>query len=197
MRLVLASGSPRRADLLRQMGLDFDVEPAHVDETRFPGEEPERYVQRVARAKAEAIAAPGKLVVAGDTAVVFEARVLGKPAHPEEARSMLRRLQGTTHEVFTAIAVATFTDGLDVRSLVDIAEVEMEPMTLDEIADYVNTGEPLDKAGAYALQGRATRFVAGVTGQPTTVIGLPAHLLARLVNAVGEDLSSFEVPLSG
>lgn len=197
MRLVLASSSPRRADLLRQLGLEFDIEPVDVDETKFPGEDPETYVDRIARAKASAVAGPGRLVVGADTAVVFESKVMGKPGHPEEARSMLSRLQGTTHEVFTGLAVASWDGGVQLRSVVDVTEVEMLPMTIDEIADYVNTGEPLDKAGAYALQGRAARFAKRVSGDPTTVVGLPAHLLARLVAAAGEDLSTFEGATAG
>lgn len=195
MRLVLASSSPRRAQLLRQIGLDFDVVATETDETRYPGEDPETYVERVARSKAGAIAGADRLVVAGDTAVVFEGRVMGKPGHPDEARSMLARLQGKTHDVFTAIAVATVDDGVVVKSLVDVAEVEILPMTVEEIGDYVDTGEPFDKAGAYALQGRGGQYVARVIGHPATVIGLPIHLLGRLVAAVGQELSAFAQPI--
>ena len=109
MRLVLASGSPRRRELLETLGLVFGVEVPDVDESRNPGEAPVAYVERIAREKASAVAGPDRLVVAGDTAVVHEGRVLGKPAHPEEARSMLRRLQGDHHEVFTGVAVTGWT----------------------------------------------------------------------------------------
>lgn len=191
MRMVLASGSPRRRQLLDQLGLEFEVHRAEVDESRYPDEEPEKYVERLARAKAEQAVDAGRLVVAGDTAVVLEGRVLGKPVHAEEARSMLRRLEGHTHEVVTALAVAIWDEGPSVISLVDVASVEFLPMTAEEIADYVNTGEPFDKAGAYGLQGVGGRFVKGISGHPSTVIGLPIHLLPRLIAAHGHDLSSF------
>ncbi len=191
MRLVLASSSPRRRVLLEMAGLVFETRTPDVDETRLPDEGPAPYVERVARAKAEAVAGQGLLVVAADTSVVFEGRLMGKPGHPEEARAMLRRLQGAVHEVFTGLAVATWEEGATIKSLVDVAEVEFLPMTEDEIVDYVDSGEPMDKAGAYALQGRGALYVKSVTGSPYTVIGLPIHLLPRLTAAVGSDLASF------
>ncbi len=191
MRLVLASSSPRRRVLLEMAGLVFETRTPDVDETRLPDEGPAPYVERVARAKAEAVAGQGLLVVAADTSVVFEGRLMGKPGHPEEARAMLRRLQGAVHEVFTGLAVATWEEGATMKSLVDVAEVEFLPMTEDEIVDYVDSGEPMDKAGAYALQGRGALYVKSVTGSPYTVIGLPIHLLPRLTAAVGSDLASF------
>lgn len=191
MRLVLASSSPRRKVLLEMAGLAFETRTPDVDETRLPDEGPAPYVERVARAKAETVAGHGLLVVAADTSVAFEGRLMGKPGHPEEARAMLRRLQGAVHEVFTGLAVATWEEGATIKSLVDVAEVEFLPMTEDEIADYVDSGEPMDKAGAYALQGRGALHVKGVTGSPYTVIGLPVHLLPRLTAAVGCDLGSF------
>ncbi|HUF15766.1 MAG TPA: Maf family protein [Acidimicrobiia bacterium] len=189
MRLVLASGSPQRAELLDRLGLEFDTVPADIDETRHPGEPPGVYVDRVAREKVSARGHRDDLVIAADTAVVHDGHILGKPAHPEEARAMLRRLQGASHEVFTGLSVAL---GGDVRSLVDVTEVSMVPMTTEEIADYVDTGEPMDKAGAYALQGRGGIYVESVTGSPFTVIGLPIHLLPRLVRQVGADLERFD-----
>jgi septum formation protein len=189
--LVLASSSPRRRELLAALGLDFDAVPANVDETRRPEEPPAEYVERVARAKAEAVAGAERVVVAADTAVVFDGKVYGKPSHPEEARGMLRRLQGATHEVFTALAVATMPETPAIASVVDITEVEMLPMTEDEIADYVASGEPMDKAGAYALQGWGGLYVKRVTGSPFTVIGLPIHLLERLVSSTGSRLAQF------
>lgn len=191
MRLVLASSSPRRRVLLEMAGLVFETRTPDVDETRLPDEGPASYVERVARAKAEAVAGQGLLVVAADTSVVFEGRLMGKPGHPEEARAMLRRLQGAVHEVFTGLAVASWEEGAILKSLVDVAEVEFLPMTEDEIVDYVDSGEPMDKAGAYALQGRGALHVKSVTGSPYTVIGLPIHLLPRLTAAVGSDLASF------
>ena len=189
MRLLLASGSPRRRELLERLGLDFDFVTPDVDESRFPEEAPAAYVERVARAKAEAVAGDDVIVVAADTTVVHEGRVMGKPGHPEEARSMLRRIQGDVHEVFTGLAVCGWDGRAQIRSVVDIAEVTMLQMTEEEIAWYVDTGEPLDKAGAYALQGLGGMFVSRVVGSPFTVIGLPIHLLARLVSASGADLS--------
>lgn len=188
MRLVLASSSPRRADLLRQLDLEFEVRPPNVDETRRQEEPASAYVERLAREKALTVSEPDLIVVAADTAVVHEGHVLGKPAHPEEARAMLRRLHDDVHEVFTGIAVA---GGGEVESLVDVTKVTMLPMTEDEIADYVETGEPMDKAGAYALQERGGVFVQSVEGSPFTVIGLPIHLLPRLLRRVGADLQRF------
>lgn len=191
MRLVLASTSPRRRDLLSTLQLDFEVRPAEIDETRFPDESPADYVDRVARAKALAAVGEGLIVIAADTTVVHEGRIMGKPGHPEEARAMLRRLSGDVHEVFTAVAVGSWEESPVVRSIVDVAQVEMMPMTDEEIAGYVDTGEPMDKAGAYALQGLGGIFVSRVDGSPFTVIGLPIHLLPRLIAASGMEMASF------
>ena len=197
MRMVLASGSPRRRELMERLGLEFEVQVPEVDESRLPDEAPAAYVERVARAKAEAVAGEGLLVVAADTTVVHEGRVMGKPGHPEEARAMLRRLSGDVHEVFTGLAVGSWEDGVEMRTIVDVAEVEMIPMTDEEIAWYVDSGEPLDKAGGYALQGLGGVFVNKVVGSPFTVVGLPIHLLARLVTASGEDLTRFRTRAGG
>lgn len=189
----MASGSPRRRQLLETLGLDFDVEPTDVDETRMPGEPPGVYVERVAIDKATAAAGPDRVVIAADTAVVHEGNVMGKPGHPEEARAMLRLLQGDSHEVFTGVAAASWDGEVKVDSTVDVTEVTLLSMTDDEIADYVSGGEPMDKAGAYALQGSGGRFVESVDGSPFTVIGLPVHLVARLVSHSGHDFGSFLV----
>jgi septum formation protein len=191
VRLVLASTSPRRSQLLERLGLDFDSEPPDVDESRVPDEQAASYVERVARLKATSVVSPGKVVVAADTAVVHEGRILGKPAHPEEARSMLRRLEGDRHEVFTGVAVASAEQSLEVVSVVDVTEVALLSMTAEEIASYVDSGEPMDKAGAYALQEKGGRFVERVVGSPFTVIGLPVHLLPRLLRRVGADFDEF------
>jgi septum formation protein len=188
VRLVLASGSPRRAALLDQLGLVYEVAIPDVDESRRPDERAGDYVERLAREKASALATAGAVVFGADTAVVHEGHILGKPAHPEEARSMLRRLQGQVHEVFTGVAVSW--DG-EIRSLVDVTEVEMLAMTEEEISDYVDTGEPMDKAGAYALQGRGGMFVAAITGSPSTVVGLPIHLVPRLLAQSGTTVHQF------
>ncbi len=191
MRLVLASGSPRRRELLERLNLVFAIDPPGVDESRLPEEPPAAYVERLARAKAEAVAGSGRVVLAADTAVVHAGHMLGKPAHPEEARGMLRRLEGDSHDVFTGIAVATMGDELKIVSMVDVTEVVVVPMTADEIATYVDTGEPMDKAGAYALQGMGGRFVESVRGSPFTVIGLPIHLIPRLLARVGAEIDQF------
>ncbi len=191
MSLVLASGSPRRAELLERLGLRFEVVPADIDETRRPDEPPAAYVERLATEKALAVVEPGRLVLAADTAVVHEGRVLGKPAHPEEARSMLRSLQGDAHDVFTGVAVGMWDGASRVESMVDITEVTVMTMTEEEIADYVASGEPMDKAGAYGLQGAGGRFIESVKGSPFTVIGLPIHLLSRMVGYVGDNLNTY------
>ncbi|HEX6221361.1 MAG TPA: Maf family protein [Acidimicrobiia bacterium] len=189
MKLILASSSPRRSQLLDQIGLDHTVQPAGVDESRRPDEPPGTYVERVAREKVMAIDAPDDVVVAADTAVVFEGQVLGKPAHPQEARSMLHRLQGERHEVFTGVAVG---QGARVESLVDVTHVQMIPMTDDEITRYVAGGDPMDKAGSYGLQSRGGVFIESISGSPFTVVGLPLHLLPRLLRRVGADMELFQ-----
>lgn len=191
MKLVLASGSPRRKELLDHLELDFDVRAPDIDETRLPDEDPAAHVERVARGKAAAVAADGLIVVAADTTVVHEGKVMGKPGHPEEARSMLRRLQGDSHEVFTGLAVGWIDERIQIESLVDVSRVSMMPMTEEEIAWYVDTGEPLDKAGGYALQGLGGMFVDKVVGSPSTVVGLPIHLLGRLIAVSGADVTRF------
>jgi septum formation protein len=188
VRLVLASGSPRRAALLDQLGLIYEVHPPDVDESRRPAERAGEYVERLARDKALTVVDGQSVVIAADTAVVHQGHILGKPAHPAEATSMLRRLQGDVHDVFTGLAVAR---GDEIRSLIDITEVKMMAMTDEEIADYVDSGEPMGKAGSYALQGRGGAFVESVAGSPFTVIGLPIHLLPRLLSQAGTGLHHF------
>lgn len=188
MRLVLASSSPRRARLLDQLDLVYEVIPSNVDESVLPDEPAAAFVERLAREKAAEVASPGDLVIAADTVVVHRGKIMGKPAHPEEARSMLVRISGETHEVFTGVAAA---GGGEIVSLVDVTEVRMLDVTNEELAAYVESGEPMDKAGAYALQGRGGVFVESVVGSPFTVIGLPIHLLPRLVSKVGGDLEHF------
>lgn len=192
MRLVLASGSLRRARLLEQLGVSFQVVEPEVEESRLPGESPGVYVERLAREKTLAALAPEAVVVAADTMVVHEGKVLGKPAHPEEARSMLRRLQGDTHEVFSGLAVSVMEGSSTMtQSAVDTTRVAMLTMTEEEIDGYVSLGEPMGKAGAYALQGVGGLFVEAVTGSPYTVIGLPIHLLPRLLARVGAGIDDF------
>lgn len=191
LKLILASGSARRRQLLESLGLAFEVVAPQIDELRFPDEEPYDYVERVARAKATAVATAGTVVIAADTTVVLDGHVLGKPVHPEEAKSMLRRLSGTTNEVLTGVALARMSDTLEVSSEVSSTLVKFLVMTEEEIADYVNGGEPMDKAGAYALNGEAAIFIESVHGSPTGVVGLPLHVVARMFRRAGLDLLSF------
>ena len=192
LRLILASSSPRRKQILESLGIRFDVVVPDIDEHRHPNEEPFDYVVRIARAKAESAVVADAVVVAADTVVVIDGQVLGKPGHPEEAKTMLRRLSGVTHEVLTGVAVARLTDIVQVLTAVESILVKFLPMTDDEIADYVATGEPMDKAGSYALGGLGAIYVEAVHGSPSGVIGLPVHTTARLLRSSGADLLSFQ-----
>ena len=184
MRLILASASPRRVDLLRDAGYDFDVEPADVDESALPGEAPRAYVVRVAALKARTIAAghPGDVVLAADTTVVIDGEMLAKPADDDDARRMLGRLAGRAHEVLTGVAVVAA--GRE-RSAVVATTVRFRPMTAAEIDWYVASGEPRDKAGAYGVQGLASRFVEAVDGSYSNVVGLPVGAVKALLDASG------------
>lgn len=178
--VVLASSSPRRRQLLGLLGLDFDVAPADVDETWRNGEPPAVHAERLAREKAEAVRRPGAVTVAADTIVVVDGAILGKPADAAEARAMLARLAGRGHVVHTAIAVAY---GARLASGVVSTQVWFRPLDADTIAAYVATGEPLDKAGAYGIQGYGAVLVDRIEGDYFTVMGLG---LARLVDLLGE-----------
>jgi septum formation protein len=191
VKLLLASTSPRRRELLETLGLSFEVVAPDVDELRLPEEEPYDYVERIARAKATAVAQPDAAAVGADTTVVIEGRVLGKPAHPDEARSMLRKLSGQTHDVLSGVAVAVMDPELRTVSAVNSTLVTFLDLTEDEISEYVATGEPMDKAGAYALGGVGALLVERVDGSPSSVRGLPLHTLARLFRALDLDLLSF------
>ena len=177
-RLVLASASPRRSDLLRTAGVEFEVRPADVDERQFPGESPADYVARLAREKARAVHRDGEVALGADTTVVVNGDSLAKPGDGAEARAMLGRLQGRSHEVLTGWALF---DGTDFRSGVESTRVFFRPMTEQQIADYVASGEPMDKAGGYGIQGLASRFVERIEGCYFNVVGLPvARVLAAL-----------------
>jgi septum formation protein len=183
-RLVLASQSPRRRELLEQLGIAFEVRPAGADEALLPGEAPRQYVLRVAREKARAV--KGDVVLAADTSVVLDGAVLGKPDGPDDARRMLRALSGSRHEVLTAVCVRRASGALDVElDAVVSTAVRFSALTPAQIEWYVGTGEPLDKAGAYALQGKAGVFVAGVEGSVSNVIGLPLSETAELLRRAG------------
>lgn len=177
-RLVLASASPRRAELLTLLGLRFEVAPSDVDESPRPGEAPPDLAERLARDKALAAAPPGgpSLVVAADTIVVLDGALLGKPRDREEAARFVGRLAGRTHEVMTGLAVRALPEGT-LASEVVRSRVTFAPMTPEEIDWYARSGEGLDKAGAYALQGIGAVFVRGVEGSYTNVIGLPMERL--------------------
>lgn len=179
MRLLLASTSPRRAELLRAAGFEFDAVPSDVDESPLPGEQPRDYVLRLALGKARAASpAPGQIVVGADTTVVVDGTMLGKPGSAEEAAAMVARLAGRTHEVWTGVALRL--DGREVCD-VGISRVEFAPMTAEEIAWYVASGEPDGKAGAYAVQGLASRFVTRIEGSYSNVVGLPVALVYQLL----------------
>lgn len=189
-RLVLASGSPRRRRLLAGLGLDFDVRPPHVDESVEPGESPQDHVRRISVAKARATGEAGELVLAADTVVVLGEELLGKPAHPAQARAMLSRLAGHEHRVLTGVTLrdpASGKVGTDVAS----SSVRLRALEPGEIEWYVATGEPADKAGAYALQGIGGLFVESICGSSSNVIGLPLPLLYSLFPRLGWDLRDF------
>ena len=187
--LVLASRSPRRADILTQMGVPFVVDSADIDETPLPNETPRELVMRLATAKCLAVAArhPADTVVLGaDTTVDVDGEIFGTPTDIEHARTMLRRLSGRTHLVHTAVCVAHGSDhradrDTDHRTALDTAAVSMHPIDADLLERYLATGESLDKAGAYAIQGEAAMFVERVTGHLTTVVGLPVRVVEQLL----------------
>ncbi|WP_341251956.1 Maf family protein [Euzebya pacifica] len=189
-RLVLASASPRRRDLLAdRLGLDIDVRPADVDEAPKHGEAPAAMVQRLARRKVSAVQAEMEdLVVAADTVVIVDGDVMGKPETPHEAERMLRALSGREHSVLTGVAVRLGPKG---ASGVDRTKVRFRRLGPGEIQWYVDTGEPLDKAGAYAIQGIGGIFVEHIEGSETGVIGLPLGRLAVLVASVGANLMDY------
>ncbi len=183
--LVLASASPRRSELLGRLSLVPVVDPADVDETRLPGEDAEDYVLRVSADKARAVATrhPGAIIVAADTAVVVDGEPLGKPLDEADALATLERLSGSTHEVLSAVVVID-PDGIEHAALARAA-VRMSASEPAERAWYVATGEPLDKAGSYAVQGIGAFLVEGIDGDPTTVIGLPLRTTLDLLLAAG------------
>jgi septum formation protein len=180
MRLILASASPRRAELLRAAGFEFDIVPAHVDESRLDDEEPADYVSRIARVKAQAAPAdlPDDVVIGADTVVVIGSQVLGKPRDQEEAERMLGLLAGRTHEVFTGVALRNASG---IVSSVERTRVHFLPLSYGEIVAYIAGGEPYGKAGAYAIQGQASRFVDWIEGSYSNVVGLPVATVYRLL----------------
>jgi septum formation protein len=184
MRLVLASASPRRRGLLESAGFAFDVDAADVDEARHDDEPPTRYVVRLARSKAERVAARhhDRPVLGADTVVVIADRVLGKPKDVDEARQMLERLSGQVHQVVTGVALVahgqTFAE-------LDQTSVWMTDLRPEDIDWYLRSGEPMDKAGAYAIQGLASRFIPRILGSYTNVVGLPMAAVQQLLRRAG------------
>jgi septum formation protein len=180
--LVLASASPRRAQILTALGLAFRVTPSHIPEDLRPGEDGAAAAERLAREKAAAAGRPDLPVLAADTVVLCEGRVLGKPGTPAEAAQMLRLLAGRTHEVVTGVCVLWRGEA---RSGRERTAVRMAAMSDDEIAWYVATAEPYDKAGGYHVDGRGGLFIESVEGSPSNVAGLPVRLLLRLLRETG------------
>lgn len=182
MRLILASASPRRAELLTAAGFVFEVRAADVDERVRPGEAPGDYVRRLAIEKAAAaqtgMATDGVLTLGADTAVIVDGEILGKPADLADAARMLRRLSGRAHAVLTGVSVRSGEQHLD---LVDETRVFMHPLSEADVAWYVASGEGLDKAGAYAIQGLASRFIPRIEGSYSNVVGLPVARVAELI----------------
>jgi len=183
MKLILASSSPRRAEVLENAGVPFTVISSAADETPYPGEAPKALVQRLADTKADLVAARAvgpAIVIGADTAVVLDGQVLGKPRSTDDARHMLEQLSGRTHSVYTGVSLIRLPDAERVR-FVETTLVHFSRLTTDEISTYLATEEPYDKAGAYAIQGRGGRFIPRIEGCYYNVVGLPLeHLLAAL-----------------
>jgi septum formation protein len=197
--LVLASASPRRRELLARAGVRFEVVPSGVPEQARAGEAPRTLALRLAQEKVLDVArrfpaSPRRWVLGADTIVVLEDGILGKPADREQAVEMLRRLVGRSHRVLTAVALVA-TDRLQPRSLCVESTVVMRTAAEEEVRAYVATGEPLDKAGAYAAQGEGRRFVARIDGSETNVIGLPIEETLALLRAVGAGPENPTTPL--
>lgn len=186
LRVVLASSSPRRLELLTRLGLSVDVRPVDVDERPLPPEAPETYVMRLAAAKASAVrASDDELVIGGDTAVLLDTEVLNKPRDAAHARAMLRRLSGRAHEVLTGVAARR---GDELATDLARTRVWFRPLADAELDWYVATGEPLDKAGGYGIQGAGGALVERIEGSDTNVIGLPLPLTVTLARRLGVDL---------
>lgn len=186
--LILASASPRRRELLTALGWPFEVHPAVVSEEERPGESPEELVQRLSLLKAQTLKQqfPDRIIIGSDTVVVLKGQILGKPRHNAEALSMLSRLSGQSHEVFSGLAVVS-----PGKTLVgfDRCVVHIRSLSDADIAAYEATGESADKAGAYAIQGLGTLLVDAIEGNYTTVVGLPVPLLSRFMVRLGLALS--------
>jgi len=189
MRFILASQSPRRRQLLESIGLRFEVMPSDIPEIHQPGEAPQDYVSRLSREKAATIAAqhPDAWIIAADTTVVLGSDLLEKPADADDACRMLSAISGQTHTVYTGLTLQHAGSGLHDTQVAE-TEVRMLPLGPKDIAWYVATGEPLDKAGAYAAQGIGAIFIDSIRGSYTNVVGLPLALLFQMLRRAGVDL---------
>jgi septum formation protein len=185
-QLILASASPRRHDLLATLGVPFTVLSADIVECPLANEAPYAYVRRLAKDKARHVAQrfPEAVVLGADTAVVIDQQILGKPAGEQDAKRMLRQLSGRVHQVMTGLAVLQYGRRFCRQASVS-TEVKFRPLSASEIGAYIATGEPFDKAGAYAIQGRAAAFVEMLNGSFTNVVGLPLSCTATLLRAAG------------
>lgn len=182
-RIVLASQSPRRLELLQQIGIAPEVKPAEIDETVLPGEAPDQYVLRMAKEKAAALpVSDDVLVIGADTAVVIGSTIFGKPGAAEEGAAMLRALAGTTHRVLSAVAVR---QGLREASRLSESRVTFRDISDDEIARYWQSGEPVDKAGGYAVQGLGAVFIASIEGSYSGIMGLPLFETSEMLAEFG------------
>ncbi|MCU0240059.1 MAG: Maf family protein [Pyrinomonadaceae bacterium] len=179
-KLILASGSPRRAEILTSVGWEFEKIVADIDETEFENENPADYVQRLAKEKAEAVAVhhSDRIVLGADTTVVIDNQIIGKPIDLNDARRMIKLLSGRTHEVLTGVAVVK--NG-ETKVGIQNTKVKFKPLNDDDVEFLVQFGEPLDKAGAYAVQAQAALFIEGIEGDYWNVVGLPISLVYELV----------------
>jgi septum formation protein len=192
--LVLASQSPRRSEILRQAGISFTVRTVPVDETPLPGEQPEDYVKRLAEMKAAAIpSSPDEVVLGADTTVVVDGAMLGKPVDTADARRMLAMLEGRSHQVMTGVCLRR---GAETARDCAVTTVWFAPVSAGEIEEYAASGEPMDKAGAYAIQGLASKYVEKIEGCYFNVVGLPVALVYRLYRRFKYFTNSAALPRS-
>jgi septum formation protein len=187
MKLILASASERRAEILRDAGISFTQLPSSIDETPYPGESPHDLVQRLATAKAELVAARAvgpAIVIGADTEVTLDGHIFGKPKSSDDARHMLERLSGRTHSVITGVALIRLPDA-ERQTFDETTHVHFATLSAEEMSRYLATGEPHDKAGAYGIQGRAGRYIPRIEGCYFNVVGLPLARLQRALTDLG------------
>lgn len=192
-KLVLASGSPRRREILEHLGFEFTVRPVDIDESPLEDESPPDHVLRLARSKAHAAARAGELALGADTIVVEAGEQLGKPRDAADAKRMLERLSGKEHHVYTGVALCDPDRALQL-AVVESTRVRFAKLSASEIDWYVETGEPLDKAGAYAVQGYGSLFVEAVHGSYSSVVGLPIATTYRLLRQAGYHFPNLPAP---